>query len=72
MNPIILYYIPKNMFLTLQDRISTDLIKLRNFSFAVFFLLNSLYVATIFGFQMKSENAPAESPHFSEVKYYVI
>ena len=55
-----------------QDRISTDLIKLRNFSFAVFFLLNSLYVATIFGFQMKSENAPAESPHFSEVKYYVI
>lgn len=57
---------PKTKLIFIQDRISADLIKLRNFSFVIFFLLNSIFVATIFGLQMTSEIAP-ESNHLNEV-----
>ncbi|KAI9554333.1 hypothetical protein GHT06_019605 [Daphnia sinensis] len=53
-----------------KERISADLIRLRNWSFTFFILLNSLFVALIFGMQV-NDNLMSQSLHNTDsLNYY--
>lgn len=50
-----LHYAQARFCYSIQERISIDLIRLRNLSFTLFISINSLFVALLFGMQVNSD-----------------